>query len=84
MEENEEFGITKEDMQIVPEEPVKFYMPPTMGIRKPSHYKCFSTKNGKITVERIGNIGFLWTIPYKVVENAIQEIKEKDPENYSS
>jgi len=25
-----------------------------------------------------------WRVPYKIVENAIQEIKEKGPENYSS
>jgi len=88
-----EYAVTEEDMQIVPEEPAEFYIPdgpvcmaggkykkdPTIEIREERYIYAGD-------YERIGKQDDCgeWKIPYKIVENAIQEIKEKGPENYSS
>ena len=87
-----EYAVTEEDMQIVPEEPAEFYIPdgpvcmaggkykkdPTIEIREERYIYAGD-------YEMIGECDDgKWKVPYKLVENAIQEIKEKGPENYSS
>jgi len=90
-----EYKVRDEDLQEAPDEFAGFYIPkeipscmaggkykkdPTIGIRKPSRYECFIINNGEIIAKRRG---FVWEVPYKVVERAIQEIKEKGIENVS-
>jgi len=93
-----EYKVRDRDAQVMPDEDVEFYMPiskevpecmargkyqkdPTIEIRHPSCYEYFIVNNGEIIARRSG---FVWKVPYKVVEEAIQKIKEKGIKNCGS
>jgi len=88
-----EYKVRDRDTQVMPDESVEFHIPKEIpscmarGKYKKDHMIEIRMERYIYAsdYEMIGECdNGKWKVPYKVVENAIQEIKEKGPENYSS